>query len=98
MTHDVRHLVVTTIVHTLHGVQDTTLYGLETVAYMRHGTLQDYIRGIVQKPILVHTAEMVNSATTLLFVVCHFTGFSVQIYEKDMASHRYCDAFFIYLS
>jgi hypothetical protein len=43
MTHDVRHLVVSSVIHALHGVQYSTLNGFETIAYMRHGTLQDYI-------------------------------------------------------
>ena len=96
VTHNVGHLVVATVIHALHGVQYTTLDRLEAIADMRHGTLQNYIRSIVQKPVLVHVAEVVHCPTALLFVVCHFTGISVQIYKKDTASRLNC-GFYCYL-
>lgn len=61
VSHDVRHLVVSSIVHSFHGVEDTSLHRFETVLDVRNGTLQDDIRSIVEEPVLVHAAEMVYS-------------------------------------
>jgi hypothetical protein len=41
-------------------VQDTALYGLQAVAQMGHGSLQDYVAGVIQKPVLIHAAKMVD--------------------------------------
>ena len=60
VAHNVGHLVEPAVVHALHRVQDAALHGLQTIIDVRHGTLQDYIRGIVEKPGLVHTAQMVH--------------------------------------
>ena len=43
MAHDVGHLVVAAVIHALHAVHDASLHGLESVAYVRHCTLQDYV-------------------------------------------------------
>ena len=59
MAHDIGHLVIAPVVHTLHGVQDTALNGLQTVFDMGNGTLQDYVGSVIQEPILIHAAEMV---------------------------------------
>jgi hypothetical protein len=40
-------------------VQDTSLYGFQSVLDMWNGTVEDGIRGIVQKPVLVHATQMV---------------------------------------
>ena len=61
VSHDVRHLVVSSIVHSFHGVEDTSLHRFETILDVRNGTLQDDIRSIVEEPVLVHAAEMVYS-------------------------------------
>ena len=63
MADDVSHLVVSSVVHSLHGVEDAPLHGLQSVLDMRHGTLQDYIRGVIQEPVLVHSAEMVHGGS-----------------------------------
>ena len=40
MPYDVRHLVVASVFHTAHGVQDTSLYGFQAVHDMGYGTFQ----------------------------------------------------------
>ena len=60
VTHDVGHLVVASVVHTLHRVKDTALHRFQAVLDMRHGTLQNNIRGIIQEPILIHTAQVMH--------------------------------------
>ena len=65
VAHDVGHLIISSVVHPLHGVEDATLYGLEAVADMWHGTIQDGVRGVVQKPGLVHAVQMVGNAILL---------------------------------
>ena len=40
MPHDIGNLVVPAVVHAFHRVQDTSLYGFESIAYVRDGTLQ----------------------------------------------------------
>ena len=60
MAHDVGHLVVAAVVHALHRVEDAALHGFQTVVDFRHGTLENHIRGVVEKPVLVHPAEVVH--------------------------------------
>ena len=60
MAHDVRHLVVATVVHTLHGMEYASLHRLQAILYMWHRTVKDDIRGIVQEPVLVHAAEVMH--------------------------------------
>ena len=59
MTYDVGHLIISAVVHALHGVQNAALNGLQSVLDMWHGTLQNNIGGIVQEPVLIHAAQMV---------------------------------------
>ena len=60
VSHDVRHLVISAVVHALHRVQDAALYGLQSVLDVRHGTLQNDVRSIVKEPTLVHAAQVVD--------------------------------------
>ena len=60
MSHNVGHLVVASVVHALHGVKNASLHGFQSVLYMGNGTFQDYIRGIVEEPVLIHAAQMVH--------------------------------------
>ena len=60
--HDVRHLVVASVVQTLHGVEDASLNGLQSVVDVGDGTFQDNVGGIVQKPVLIHAGELVFHA------------------------------------
>ena len=57
-SHDVGHLVEVAIVGLLHGMHDAALHRLEAVLDVRHGTLQDHVGGIVEKPVLVHAAQL----------------------------------------
>ncbi len=58
VSNDVRDFVVTAVIHSLHSVQDATLNGFQTVGDVRHGTFQNYIGSIVQKPVLVHLGKI----------------------------------------
>ncbi len=60
VSHDVCHLIISAVVHALHRVQDAALNGFQTVFYMRDGTVENGIGGIVQKPVLVHAAQVVH--------------------------------------
>ena len=60
VAHNVCHLVIPPVVHALHRVHDAALHGLEAVLNVGYGTLQDYVRGVVQKPVLVHSAQVVH--------------------------------------
>ena len=60
MSHNVGHLVVASVVHAFHGVKNASLHGFQSVLYMGNGTFQDYIRGIVEEPVLIHAAQMVH--------------------------------------
>ena len=60
VSHDVGHLVIPAVVHALHGVQYASLHGLQSVLYVRHGTFQYHIRSIVQEPVLIHAAQVVD--------------------------------------
>lgn len=69
MSHEVRHLVVAPVVLLLHRVQDAALHGLETVVEMRHRTLEDNVRRIVEKPVLVHSRELVLHRVVLAIIL-----------------------------
>ena len=43
MAHDIRHFVVSAVIHALHRVHDASLYRFEAVFNIRDGTLQDYV-------------------------------------------------------
>ena len=57
-THDVGHLVEVAVVGLLHGVHDASLHGLEAVLDVGNGALEYYVGGIVEKPVLVHAAQL----------------------------------------
>ena len=40
-------------------MENTALYGFQTVLDVRHSTVQNTVTGIIEKPVLVHTAEVV---------------------------------------
>ena len=62
VAHDVGHLVVASVVHALHRVQDAALHRLQAVLDVGHGTLQNDIRGVVEEPVLIHAAQMVHGS------------------------------------
>ncbi len=66
VTHDVSHLVETTVVEFVHRMQDTTLHRLQAVLDGRHGTFEDDIRGVVEKPILEHAFQGYHMVFILL--------------------------------
>ena len=57
ISHDVCHLVESTVVERLHRVEYATLHRLQAVVDMRHGTLQNHIRSVIEKPVAEHTAK-----------------------------------------
>ncbi len=59
LTDNVGHLVHLAVVHALHGVQYTTLNGLESVFDSGHSSFQNDIRSIVQEPVLVHAGQVI---------------------------------------
>ena len=60
VAHDISHLIISAVIHTLHGVKNTALHRLQAVLDMGHGTLQDYIRCVIQEPVLVHPTQMMH--------------------------------------
>ena len=66
VSHHVRHLVVASVVKLAHSVQNASLHGLQTVVQVRHGTLQDNVRCVVQEPVAVHARELVSYALGLM--------------------------------
>ena len=40
-------------------MEDASLHGFQTVAQMRHGTLEDHVGSVIQEPVLVHATEVV---------------------------------------
>ena len=55
---DICDLVVASVVEFAHRMQDAPLHRLQSVVDVRHGTFQNHIRGIVQKPVLVHARQL----------------------------------------
>ena len=66
MSHNVCNLVVSSVVQPLHGVQDASLYGFQSIVDVRNRTFQYHIRGIVQKPVLVHAAQLMLHGLVVL--------------------------------
>ena len=58
ISHYIGDLIETSVVKLLHRMEYTPLHRLQAVLYMRHGTLKNYIRRIIEKPILVHSRQM----------------------------------------
>ena len=57
VSHDISHLVVASVVNLLHGMQDSALHRLQTIVDLRHGAVEDDIRGVVQEPVLEHALQ-----------------------------------------
>ena len=55
---DIGDLVVASVVELAHRVQDAPLHRLQSIVDVGHGTLQNHIRSIVQKPVLVHARQL----------------------------------------
>ena len=70
VSYDIRHLVIPSVIHALHRVQDTPLNGFQTILYMRNGTFEDYVRGIIQEPVLVHTTKVVYGRSIKAITHC----------------------------
>ena len=60
VSHNVRHLVISPVVHALHRVQYASLHRFQSVLDVGHGALQYYVRCIVQKPVLIHAAQVMH--------------------------------------
>ena len=78
-SHDVGYLVQSSVVHEVHGVQDASLHRLQSVLDVRHRTVENHRRCIVQKPVSVHAAQMMHRSSIkatyisgyLCATVCH---------------------------
>ena len=60
VAHDVRHLVISAVVHPLHRVHNSSLHGLETVLDVGNGAVENRIRRIVEEPRLIHPRQVVH--------------------------------------
>ena len=58
VSHDVSHLVEATVVHALHRVENASLHRFQTVLDVGNGTLKNHVGGVVEKPVLIHSAKM----------------------------------------
>ena len=80
MAHDVGHLIIAAIVQALHGMENAALYGFQAIADMRHGTFEDDIRGVVEKPRLKHSRQLmltILAARCGAIVRMQFFGFGI---------------------
>ena len=58
VAHDIGDLVEAPVVEELHGVEYATLHGLEAVVDVGDGSLENHIARIVEKPALIHAAQL----------------------------------------
>ena len=58
LTDNVGYLGKTAVIHLEHGMQHAPLNRLESVHNMRYGPGQDYIRRVIQKPLLEHSGQL----------------------------------------
>src|SRR5690606_25573796 len=72
VSNHIGNFVVTSVVQLFHGVHNTTLNGFKTVFHCRNSTLQNHIRGIIQKPFFVHSGNFGNGfgCIFLHFLIC----------------------------
>ena len=54
MPHDIRHFIITSVIQPFHRMENTPLHWFQSVVDMRYSTFQYHIRGIIEKPILIH--------------------------------------------
>ena len=55
---NISHLVKSSVVQFFQRMEYASLHRLKTIANVRHGTLEDDVRSIVEIPILVHSRQM----------------------------------------
>ena len=72
---DVGDLGVGAVVHLVHGMQHAPLHGLESVHDVRHGPVQDHVRGVVQVPVLEHAGKLELVCVRLQHLVKAARGF-----------------------
>ena len=60
VTDDVGHFVVASIVEAAHRVQNASLHRFQSIVDVGNGTFQDHVRGIIQKPILIHARQVIG--------------------------------------
>ena len=92
MSYDVGYFVVAAVVEAFHGVQDTALNGFQTVVDVRNGTLQNYIRCVIEEPVLVHAAQLmfygfVGLVYRLIVRMFLFFGKVVYLFVKCIFAH-----------
>ncbi len=67
-SHDVRYFVVPPVVHSFHGVENSSLHGFQAVAYMGHGAFEYHIACIIQEPAFIHSRKFLHvSAVVVAF-------------------------------
>ena len=54
VTHDVGHLVETTVLQFVHRVEDAALHGFQTVVNVGKGAVENDVGGVIQVPFAVH--------------------------------------------
>ena len=59
VAYDARYLMETAIIALLHSVENAALHGLESVINMGNGSVEDYIRSIIQEPLTIHSGEFI---------------------------------------
>ena len=60
LPHNVGHLVVAAVVDALHSVKHAALHGFQAVVDVRNGTVENDIRSVIEKPVLVHSRHARN--------------------------------------
>ena len=55
---DVGNLGEGAVVDLVHCVEDPALHGLEAVGDMGDGTVQDYVGGVIEVPVLEHAGQL----------------------------------------
>ena len=81
------YLVEAAVIKRLHCMQDTALHRLQTVLHMWHGAFENHIRGIFQKPVLVHTLQQVTRHFSAAHVrQCRSMRLSLDIRLADVSA------------
>ncbi len=104
VSHDVRHLIISAVVHALHRVEDASLHGLQAVLQVGNGSVENAVAGIVEEPVLIHAAQMVHGGSIeavhgLIVGVAFLRPFRLLLFQNlvvlDFVVHSYWSLAFL---
>ena len=60
MTDDIGNFIIPSVLQPAHRVEDSALNGLKSIVQVGYSPFQNYVRGILEEPIFIHTRKVGN--------------------------------------